>query len=150
MLVPTLKDETVPRLTISTSGERGVDRRSRFARSCLVGAMVLVLGVRYAAASGNVESVQTVIEDGSVSTMLWVGDVAHLLHSGGGHAVYQRMGEMSVISDSRSGMSGVAHHLHGAMVIVRETGVSLCSIADGVMHCMRQGSDVERPVLLRD
>lgn len=130
--------------TTGISPRRLVDRMVLPARQAAValGFAMLLFGT-HVLASDAVEVLRLIIEDGDVSTVLCIGEMSYLYHADGGNAVYQRVGDVSVISDSRPGMSGMAHHVGDAVVILRESSVSYCRLLGEVMYCHRQQLPME-------
>ncbi|MEI8266627.1 MAG: hypothetical protein WCI59_12880 [Betaproteobacteria bacterium] len=106
-------------------------------KAALAFAFAVLLSCKHALSSDAVEILRLVIEDSDVSTVSSFGDMSYLHHADGGYAVYQRVGDVSLISDSRPGRSGMAHHVGDAVVILRESSVSYCRVLGEVMRCHR-------------
>ena len=113
-------------------------------RAALVLVFAALLCAKHALASDAMEACRIVIEDDEVATVFSVGDFTYLYHADGSYAVYQRVGDMSVISDSLPGRSGMAYHAGDTMVILRESSVSHCRLLGGVMYCHRQHLQTEQ------
>ena len=69
------------------------------------------------------------------STMLQVGDTIYVTRSDGSSAIHQRVGDTTVITDSREGMSGVAQHLGDTMLIQLVSTSSVCNKLGPTMWC---------------
>ena len=125
----------------ATTGTSPRRLKSRMGLPARQAALAFVLGTllsgSHALASDAAEVLRLVIEDSDVSTVHSFGDMSYLHHADGGYAVYQRVGDVSLISDSRPGRSGMAHHVGDTVVILREGSVSSCRLMGEVMRCHR-------------
>lgn len=100
-------------------------------------AQVLTFG-SVAAADGGAVMPQLLVEDGDVSTFHVVGDLSFIYRADGSYAVFQRVGDVSMVTDSRPGMSGTAHHIGGTVIILRTGSTAQCNLIGDVMLCYEQ------------
>ena len=69
------------------------------------------------------------------STMNQVGDFTYVSRSDGSNAIHQRIGDTTIITDSREGMSGFAQHMGETMIINLTTSSSVCNKLGSTMWC---------------
>lgn len=69
------------------------------------------------------------------STTSQVGDLTYISRSDGSSAVMQRVGDISYITDSREGMSGVAQHVGDMLFLRLPLGDWVCSQVGPSLLC---------------
>jgi hypothetical protein len=70
------------------------------------------------------------------SVMNQVGDITYVSRSDGSKAIHQRVGDITFITDSRDGMSGVALHVGDTMFINLSAVSSVCNTVGSTMWCI--------------
>jgi len=69
------------------------------------------------------------------SSMTTIGDITFVTRSDGSSATMQRIGDVTIITDSREGMSGIVHHVGDRTIIDLPDGSSVCDKIDATTVC---------------